>query len=234
MRFKVTGLTNIVCCGCGGITNVAPNRVYKVEDLTCNCESSEEPMKFKVTHISDITYIDNNDSTRVVPDSVYMFDEDYQIQELQNAGITMFDEPYIQYTKTTLIEIVGQDVDGNVLVQNVDDDSDRWIIPSDVFNETYESVEKIDYDVGGPIDAAPVDEVKVEGTKTQTVMFKEDPENIINPKDTNMTEPEVREYLKSLGWQELLEAAKNNEVVKQPSTKREELEEMIIQKVFHE
>jgi len=140
-KFKVTGLSNIVCCGCGGITNVAPKRVYNTDDLTCNCEDKEELMKFTVTHISDIVRIDNNHSVRVLPDSVYMFDDEDNIEEINNANMDMFEEPYHHFTKTACIEVIGQDGEGNVLVQNIGDSSDRWVIPSETFLETYEAVE---------------------------------------------------------------------------------------------
>lgn len=275
MKFRVTGISNIVCCGCGGTTNVAPKRIYKVEDLTCNCEPHEEAMKFEVTHISDIVMIDTNETTRVVPDGVYAIDEDGNIQEINNANMDMFEEPYHQFTKTACIEVVGQDGEGNVLVQNVGDSSDRWVIPSEIFSETYEGVEippaadnligdeethgrvptEDDTD-GADTDGADdenvtQDDVSGDGetqepeqngaatdekqTKpVQTEMFVEPPENVINPNDSDMSEDDVRKYLKGLGWQELLEAAKNNEVIKPPKAKREELEELIIQKVFHE
>lgn len=37
MKFSVTGLSDIVCDGCGGTTRVAPNKTYNTDDLTCNC-----------------------------------------------------------------------------------------------------------------------------------------------------------------------------------------------------
>lgn len=233
MRFNVTGTSNIVCCGCGGITHVAPKRVYQVKDLTCNCEDKGEVFKFEVSHITDISGLTNGQSTRVEPDGVYLINADGDIEEIMNGNISMFEEPYHKYAKTSNIEVIGQDNDGNVLVQNVGDSSDRWVIPSTVFNETYEPIETPP--------AANVNDDIVNHEKgfdfpepTQTQMFVEEPENVIDPAETNMNEDEVRAYLKELGWQELLEAAKNNNVTKPPKANREELEEMIVQKVFHE
>ncbi|RKY70850.1 MAG: hypothetical protein DRP97_03010 [Candidatus Latescibacterota bacterium] len=66
--------------------------------------------------------------------------------------------------------------------------------------------------------------------KDQTKMFEEEPENVFE--EETMTREEVAAYLKGLKWQELLESAKNNGVAKEPKTKRDELELMILDAVF--
>ena len=64
----------------------------------------------------------------------------------------------------------------------------------------------------------------------QAKMFEEEPENVFE--EETMTRKEVTAYLKTLKWQELLNSAKNNDVQKQPSVKREELELLILDSVF--
>lgn len=64
----------------------------------------------------------------------------------------------------------------------------------------------------------------------QTKMFEEEPENVFE--EETMTREDVAEYLKGLVWQELLNSAKNNNVAKPPSVKRDELELMILDAVF--
>lgn len=48
----------------------------------------------------------------------------------------------IKARKKTYIEIVSVGENGDVLVQNAGDASDQWIIPKDVFRETYEIIEE--------------------------------------------------------------------------------------------
>lgn len=44
------------------------------------------------------------------------------------------------YQKKALIEVVEVLENGDRLVQNLGDSSDRWVIPKDVFEFTYEKV----------------------------------------------------------------------------------------------
>ena len=70
----------------------------------------------------------------------------------------------------------------------------------------------------------------------QAKMFDEDktaplvPEDVVG--DDVMTRGEVSAHLKGLKWQELLNSASTNGIKKQPNVNREQLEEMILDKVF--
>lgn len=70
--------------------------------------------------------------------------------------------------------------------------------------------------------------------KSQSKMFEEEPKNVFDAEEDDLDEHGVRIYLRTLKWQELLEAGKNNDVQKPPEMKREEFEELIISKVFHD
>lgn len=209
MKFTVTGLSDIVCTGCGGTTRVAPKNVYDTDDLTCNCHVNE----------------DGGDQGAKTTEDL--------------SKIKYLESPYPMYQKSRCIEVVGE-LDGGVFVQNEGDDSDRWVIDIKTFSETYRFVEPKGTeaaDTSSNKDENKDDEDQVPVPRenpNQAKMFQDDPEHVIDPKEVTMTEPEVREYLTALSWQELLIAAKNNEVTKTPSMKREELEELIIAKVFHE
>lgn len=45
------------------------------------------------------------------------------------------------YQKTALVEVVSEEKDG-VLVQNQNKPEDQWVVPADVFNQTYEEVKQ--------------------------------------------------------------------------------------------
>ncbi|WP_263117463.1 DUF2829 domain-containing protein [Bacillus subtilis] len=45
------------------------------------------------------------------------------------------------YQKTALIEVVSEEQD-RVLVQNQNKPEDQWVVPADVFNQTYEEVKQ--------------------------------------------------------------------------------------------
>ncbi|UTC25157.1 hypothetical protein Bfsp1_1 [Cytobacillus phage Bfsp1] len=46
------------------------------------------------------------------------------------------------YRKKTCIEVIDKTKDGDYWVQNEGDSSDRWIIPKETFEKTYEKVER--------------------------------------------------------------------------------------------
>ena len=207
MKFKVTSVCDIVCRGCSGTTRVAPKRVYNTDDLTCNCE--EDMDEFEVTGITDIVGVDCSAFNRVTPEEVYSLDE-LQCEETQDD-----EEP--------------ENDEGNRPPADDEDTAQGIVTPEQTIKA--EPNDPADENAVKE-DGAAIDEKKAK--PVQGEMFVEAPENVINPADDDMSEEDVRKYLKSLGWQELLEAAKNNEVIKPPKAKREELEELIIQKVFHE
>ena len=37
MKFRVTGVVDIMCNGCGGTTRAVPKKIYDTNDLACNC-----------------------------------------------------------------------------------------------------------------------------------------------------------------------------------------------------
>ncbi|MCY9308728.1 DUF2829 domain-containing protein [Bacillus inaquosorum] len=45
------------------------------------------------------------------------------------------------YQKTALIEVVSEEQD-RVLVQNQNKPEDQWVVPADVFNQTYEEIKQ--------------------------------------------------------------------------------------------
>lgn len=45
------------------------------------------------------------------------------------------------YQKTALVEVVSKEKDG-VLVQNQNKPEDQWVVPADVFNQTYEEIKQ--------------------------------------------------------------------------------------------
>ena len=46
-----------------------------------------------------------------------------------------------KFRKNTLLELVGRTDDGDYLVQNAGNSSDRWVIPKATFELTYDEVE---------------------------------------------------------------------------------------------
>lgn len=56
--------------------------------------------------------------------------------------VTLFTEDEVKtYQKNTLLEVIGVYKNGDVLVQNQGDDSDKWPIRKDIFEATYDEVE---------------------------------------------------------------------------------------------
>jgi len=81
-----------------------------------------------------------------------------------------------------------------------------------------------------PLHNSKVAKAEKRENKAQVKMFEEEPENVFE--EETMTRGEVETYLKTLKWQELLNSAANNGIKKQPSTKRDDLELMILNAVF--
>lgn len=95
-----------------------------------------------------------------------------------------------------------------------------------------ELIDKPVDDIPKPNSNAKDAQAEARENPSQSKMFEEPPENVYE--EETMTREQVAVYLKDLKWQELLESAKNNGVAKQPKTKRDELELMILDKVFGE
>ena len=87
-----------------------------------------------------------------------------------------------------------------------------------------------------PFHNSKVAKAALKENDNQAKMFGDKPVGVIEPEaleDDDMDEAAVRVYLDDLIWQDLLQSAKNNGVVKPRACNREQLVQMIIDKVFN-
>jgi len=63
------------------------------------------------------------------------------IEETEEKPMLFDDENIVFYRKKTLLEVVGVFENGDIFAQNEGDTSDRWRIPKETFESTYELAE---------------------------------------------------------------------------------------------